>query len=154
MPLKEGSSREIIGKNIATEMHHGKPQNQAIAIAMRKAGKSRSGDQSDPPVHQSRPKTGDVNEPDLAPASRSRMPATMGGGSGAKPKISDAYAAETKRPSIPAEPPYQQAVTPAGSGPGYTVVGSEPYRPVERPGGVSLADMNRINRDRYGPKRR
>lgn len=41
MPLKEGSSKETIGQNIRTEMHHGKPQKQAIAIAMSKAGKSR-----------------------------------------------------------------------------------------------------------------
>lgn len=41
MPLKEGSSRTVISENIATEMKHGKPQKQAIAIAMSKAGKSR-----------------------------------------------------------------------------------------------------------------
>jgi len=40
MPLKSGSSRQAISDNITTEMHHGKPQKQAIAIAMRKAGKS------------------------------------------------------------------------------------------------------------------
>ena len=41
MPLKRGSSRSIISSNIATEMHAGKPQKQAIAIAMSKAGKSK-----------------------------------------------------------------------------------------------------------------
>lgn len=41
MPLKSGSSKETISENIETEMHHGKPQNQAIAIAMSKAGKSK-----------------------------------------------------------------------------------------------------------------
>lgn len=41
MPLKKGSSKKTIGENIRTEMHHGKPQKQAIAIAYRKAGKSR-----------------------------------------------------------------------------------------------------------------
>jgi hypothetical protein len=40
MPLEEGSSKATIGRNIATEMHHGKPQPQAVAIAMRVAGKS------------------------------------------------------------------------------------------------------------------
>lgn len=38
MPLQKGSSREVISKNIKTEMAHGKPQKQAIAIAMRTAG--------------------------------------------------------------------------------------------------------------------
>ncbi len=42
MPLKKGSSKKIISQNIRTEMHAGKPQQQAIAIAMSKAGKSRN----------------------------------------------------------------------------------------------------------------
>lgn len=43
MPLKHGSSKKTISANIRTEMHAGKPQKQAIAIAMRMAGKSRKG---------------------------------------------------------------------------------------------------------------
>lgn len=41
MPLKAGSSKKTISQNIKTEMKAGRPQKQAIAIAMRKAGKSR-----------------------------------------------------------------------------------------------------------------
>jgi hypothetical protein len=41
MPLKSGSSKKVISENIRREMHAGKPQKQAIAIAMSKAGKSR-----------------------------------------------------------------------------------------------------------------
>lgn len=41
MPLKPGSSKKVISENIRTEIRHGKPREQAIAIAMRKAGKSR-----------------------------------------------------------------------------------------------------------------
>jgi hypothetical protein len=41
MPLKKGSSKKTISKNIATEMKSGKSQRQAIAIAFSVAGKSR-----------------------------------------------------------------------------------------------------------------
>ena len=43
MPLKRGSSRKTIARNIKTEIKAGKPQKQAVAIAMRMAGKSRKG---------------------------------------------------------------------------------------------------------------
>lgn len=41
MPLKRGSSQAVIGQNIKTEMAAGRPQKQAIAIAMSKAGKAK-----------------------------------------------------------------------------------------------------------------
>lgn len=41
MPLKKGKSKKVISENIAREMRAGKPQDQAIAIAMSAAGKSK-----------------------------------------------------------------------------------------------------------------
>jgi hypothetical protein len=41
MILKKGSSKEVISENIRTEMEAGKPQKQAVAIALSVAGKSR-----------------------------------------------------------------------------------------------------------------
>jgi len=41
MPILEGSSDEVVSKNIATLIKEGKPKDQAVAIAMEKAGRQK-----------------------------------------------------------------------------------------------------------------
>ena len=41
MPLKSGRSRKVVSENISELMHSGRPQKQAVAIALKEAGLSK-----------------------------------------------------------------------------------------------------------------
>lgn len=41
MPLKSGSSKKVVSENIRRSIKEGKSQDQAVAIALNKAGKTR-----------------------------------------------------------------------------------------------------------------
>jgi hypothetical protein len=43
MPLKKGKSNRVVGQNIREMRKAGRPQKQAVAAAMRQAGRSRKG---------------------------------------------------------------------------------------------------------------
>jgi hypothetical protein len=42
MPLQKGRSKKVVSENIRELVHSGRPQKQAIAISLDKAGKSKN----------------------------------------------------------------------------------------------------------------
>lgn len=43
MPLKKGRSNKVVSENVSELVHSGRPQKQAVAIALREAGRSNKG---------------------------------------------------------------------------------------------------------------
>ena len=141
MPLKEGSSKSTVSENIRTEMHHGKPQKQAIAIAMNKAGESKDlcGCGMDlsmyPPAHPAgleKPMAEKDESPGMA---RIRKAAT-----GAAKAKQASHAGLMSRLSKVASAP--KSPTPTGLSPKKDDV--QDYKPISAgPPGLSLGDVQR-----------
>lgn len=66
MPLVRGNSKQAISQNIRKEIAAGKPQKQAVAIAMNSAGKSK-------PKSMAKPKAGNMAALRNAQMQRSKM---------------------------------------------------------------------------------
>ena len=59
MPLVSGNSQKAVSQNIAIERHHGKPEDQAVAIAMSEAEKSKDAFPEPVPVKDFNPDAGE-----------------------------------------------------------------------------------------------
>ena len=61
-PLLKGKSKKTVSKNISELMHSGRPNAQAVAIAMKEAGMSKK--EKDMPMKKSMPMHDDVHKDD------------------------------------------------------------------------------------------
>jgi hypothetical protein len=80
MPLLRGTSRRIISGNIRREIAAGKPQKQAVAIALSTARKRK-----DPPMAKSGHEDGMAGEKGMSPRKAMASGAIKGGSFGAEP---------------------------------------------------------------------
>lgn len=55
MPLLKGNSKEIVSSNIAELRRSGRPEAQAVAIAMRESGQAKSSDRAAKRVSSHKP---------------------------------------------------------------------------------------------------
>lgn len=55
MPLKSGKSQKVVSENIAELRASGRPQDQAVAIAMEKAKESKKDKKKEPPKKKAYP---------------------------------------------------------------------------------------------------
>ncbi len=108
MPLKPGKSPKAIASNIRTEMAHGKPHKQAVAIAMHKAMKYHS------PDRYTDDATGPVPPRIEYHAEQDGLPTTPKGGKAAGGTENLGTTTVTKQAGNPASPTGGKRKWPAG----------------------------------------
>ncbi len=110
MPLRHGKSDKDVSENIKTEMKAGKPQKQAIAIAMSEAGRSKKMAEGGMPEPQDTDQEGLQTPPEVFAA----LAGMLGGGADALADAPEALSSETGSVSLGGNAPEMEGMADQG----------------------------------------